>query len=166
MKKKGLYTVVLLLVSAIGLHAQEHVDTTVIRPHPAQMNVPLELVLPVIPLPALEQPESKEEQAARINKETYLRVMASVNQSLAPLKPPHLSNTQKALLLVGSLFLTSPYKFRDGTVPVMNASNPNMFLVTPGKAPYDHPYSPEAFPQCIKTEFDFATGTYKQVMVK
>ena len=81
MKKKGLYTVVLLLVSAIGLHAQEHVDTTVIRPHPAQMNVPLELVLPVIPLPALEQPESKEEQAARINKETYLRVMASVNQS-------------------------------------------------------------------------------------
>ena len=31
-------------------------------------------------------------------------------------------------------------------------------------APYDYPYSPDKIPQCVKLEYDFATGTYKQVM--
>ena len=160
---------VLLMVTTIGLYAQEKVDSLRIKPKPAPETVaPVFSAdrLPLFLLPAPDERESKEEMAARINRETYLRVTASVSQSLAPLRPPHLSATQKALLFIGGLFLTSPYKFRPGTVPVMNASNPFMYAVTPGMAPFEHPYSPEVFPQCIGTEFDFASGTYKQVMIK
>ena len=170
MKRKWLYTLVLLMVSAIGLKAQEHVekvDTTVIKPNPL-ISAPIlsGSGLPFFPIPAFDEPESKEEMAARINRETYLRVMASVNQDLSPFRPPHLSNTQKTLLFIGGLFLNSPYKFRPGTVPVMNASNPFMYAVTPGMAPFEHPYSPDKFPQCIRTELDFTSGTYRQVMIK
>lgn len=172
MKQKWLYMVALLMVSAIGLHAQEHVekvDTTVIKPITDPLiNTPVfsGSALPFFPTPTLEMPESKEEMAARINRETYLRVMASVNQNLSPFRPPHLSDTQKWLLFIGGFFFTSPYKFRPGTVPVMNASNPFMFAATPGMAPYEHPYSPNVFPQSIRTELDFSSGTYRQVMVK
>lgn len=169
MNLKGLYTFVLLMVSAIGLNAQEKVDTLAIRPKPVPVTVsPIfqNSMVPFFPVLSTERPESKEERAARINLETYRRVMESVNQSLTPYIPPHLSNAQKALLFIGSLFLSSPYKFPPGTVPVMNGSNPYMYAVTPGMAPYEHPYSPEAFPQCIRTELDFSTGTYRQVMVK
>ena len=170
MKQKWLYTVVLLMVSYIGLHAQEHVekvDTTVIKPEPLIHSPAFSgSVFPIFPLLTLEEPESKEEMAARINRETYLRVMASVNQNLSPFRPPHLSNTQKMLLFIGGFFFTSPYKFRPGTVPVMNASNPFMFAATPGMAPFEYPYSPIAFPQSIRTELDFSSGTYRQVMVK
>ena len=48
----------------------------------------------------------------------------------------------------------------------MSASNPFIFARTPGGAPVVHRYSPKAFPQCIRTEFDFQSGTYKHVMVK
>ena len=166
MIQKWLYTVVLLVVSAIGLHAQEHVekvDTTVIKPKPNPViNTPIlsGSGLPFFPLPTLEEAESKEEMAARINRETYLRVMASTKQYLAPFRPPHFSNTPIKLQFIG------PYKFRPGTVPVMNASNPFIYAVTPGMAPYKRPYSPNVFPPCIKTELDFRSGTYRQVMVK
>jgi len=172
MRQKWLYTVVLLMVSAIGLQAQEHVekvDTTVIKPKPSPViNTPSlsSSSLPSFQFLSFEEPESKEEMAARINRETYLRVMASVNQSLTPFRPPHLSDTQKTLLFIGGLFLTSPYKFRPGTIPLMNASNPFMYAITPGMAPYEHPYSSDVFPQCISTELDFSSGTYRQVMVK
>lgn len=169
MNCKWPYMLVLLMASAIGLNAQEKVDTSAIRPMPVPVTVsPIfqNSMIPFFPGLSMEHPESKEERAARINLETYQRVMESVNQYLAPYTPPHLSNTQKALLFVVGLFLSSPYKFRPGTVPVMNGSNPYMYAVTPGMAPYEHPYSPEAFPQCIRTELDFSTGTYKQVMVK
>lgn len=172
MKQRFLYTVVLMMASAIGLFAQEHVervDTTVMKPKPNPIiNIPAFSAnsIPLLHLPSLEEPESKEERAARINQETYQRVMASINQNLTPYRPPHLTDTQKALLYIGGLFLTSPYKFRPGTVPLMNASNPFVYAVTPGKAPFEHPYSPDKFPQCIRTELDFSSGTYKQVMVK
>lgn len=170
MKQKWLYTVVLLMVSTIGLYAQEHVekvDTTVIKPNPI-ISTPVfsSSGLPFFPVPTFEQPESKEEQAARINRETYERVMASINEYLAPHRPPHLTDTQKTLLFIGGLFLNSPYKFRPGTVPLMNASNPFIYAVTPGMAPFEHPYSPDKFPQCIRTELDFTSGTYRQVMIK
>ena len=98
MKQKWLYTVVLLMVSTIGLYAQEHVekvDTTVIKPNPI-ISTPVfsSSGLPFFPVPTFEQPESKEEQAARINRETYERVMASINEYLAPHRPPHLRRAQ------------------------------------------------------------------------
>ena len=169
MKQKWIYTLVLLMAGAMGLHAQEYVDkadTVVIKPRP----------LPLMGVPSLLQPyqfslapdpfETKEQRAARINQQTYDRVMTSVNQNLNWFKPPHLTQLQMALLFVGGLFLTSPYKFQPGTVPLMNASNPFIYARTPGMAPYELRYSPEAFPQCIRTEFDFTSGTYRQVMVQ
>lgn len=71
----------------------------------------------------------------------------------------------KGLFSVLKLFLTSPYKFQDGYVPVMSASNPFMAIKTPGGAPYENPYSPDKFPQAVRMEYDTATGTYKPVMV-
>lgn len=169
MKQKWIYTLVLLMAGAMGLHAQEYVDkadTVVIKPRP----------LPLMGVPSLLQPyqfslapdpfETKEQRAARINQQTYDRVMTSVNQNLNWFKPPHLTQLQMALLLVGGLFLTSPYKFQPGTVPLMNASNPFVYARTPGMAPYEHRYSSDAFPQCIRTDFDFRSGTYQQVMIK
>lgn len=157
---KWLYTVLLLMASAIGLHAQEKVDSTVIKP---TLNPILEtpartqIVLPILMAPSLDEQESKEEMAARINRETYLRVMTSVHQSLSLNRPP---------LISGTPFLTGPYQFRPGTVPVMSATNPFIYAVTPGMTPYAHRYSPDVFPQCIRTELDFSSGTYRQVMVQ
>ena len=142
MNCKWLYMLLLLMASAIGLNAQEKVDTSALKPKPVPVTVsPIfqNSMVPFFPVLSTEHPESKEERAARINLETYQRVMESVNQYLAPYTPPHLSNTQKALQFVAGLFLSSPYKFRPGTVPVMNGSNPYMYAVTPGKAPYEHP---------------------------
>ena len=172
MRQRWLFALVLLVAGAVGAHAQEHVeraDTTACRPKPFPvMGAPLfadpfqALYLSGMP----EMPESKEERAARINRETFLRVMASVQQNLAPYRPASLSRTEMALLFIGSLFLTSPYQFREGTTPVMNASNPFVYAVVPGGVPVVYRYSPEAFPQSIRLEHDFKSGTYRQVMVR
>lgn len=167
MYKKRFYTVVLLMAAAIGLHAQEHVDTVTIKPKPiTSLSLFSGTWQPVFPSLEGTAEESKEERAARINRETYTRVMASVQQNLSWHQPAKLSKAEMALLFVGGLFLNSPYKFRPGTVPLMNASNPFVYATIPGKAPYAHPYSSEFFPQCISAEYDFRTGTYQQVMVK
>ena len=55
--------------------------------------------------------------------------------------------------------------FPEGCVPLMNASFPFIYAKTPGMAPYDNPYTSDQFPKCIESEYDAATGTYKQVMV-
>ena len=92
--------------------------------------------------------------------------MSSVYYNLSWYRPIQLTDAQKKLLLAGRLFLTSPYSYPKGAVPVMNASNPFIYAYTPGWAPYEHRYSPNRFPQSIRTELDFSTGTYKQVMVQ
>lgn len=172
MRQKWLLTVVLLVAGAIGLHAQEYgekVDTVVVRPIPLSTvndSVFFNPWQPYYLSPDAEAVENKEQRAARINRETFQRVMASVNHNLSWHRPPELTGTEKALLFIGSLFLTSPYQFREGTVPVMSASNPFMFAYTPGGAPVVYPYSTDAFPQCIRLDYDFMSGTYKQVMVK
>ena len=55
--------------------------------------------------------------------------------------------------------------FPEGCVPLMNASFSFIYAKTPGMAPYDNPYTSDQFPKCIESEYDAATGTYKQVMV-
>ena len=171
MKRIWLSLVGCLLAGGIGLHAQEEkrADTVVLRPHP------LPVLLSPFDAPLLEQPfslelpdpgETKEQRAARINKETYRRVMTSVENNLSWHKPRKLSQAELALLSIGALFLKGPYSFQQGTRPVMSASNPFMFNKEPGGAPIIHPYSPDAFPQCIRLEYDFKSGTYKEVMVR
>ena len=169
MNKKWLYTFILLLVNAIGLSAQEYVgkaDTVTIKPRPVAPSLFYNDLQPYYLLPLPDARESKEQRAARINQETYYRLLASVDHNLSWHRPPALSNTEKALLMVAGFFLNSPYKFKPGTVPLMNASNPFVYAVTPGCAPIFHPYNTDAFPQCIRTEYDFKSGTYQQVMIQ
>ena len=173
MNWRWIYMLVMLAASTVGLRAQEQVeraDTTVIKTHSlSEISAPVFASprWPSFPIPLPDrQTESEEERVARINLETHLRVMSSVAHHLSFYRPPVLTPMQRALLFAGGLFLTSPYGFRAGTVPVMNASNPFVYAVTPGMAPYEYPYTTDIFPQCIRTEVDFQSGTYKQVMVQ
>lgn len=172
MRRMWLFTLVLLLAGAMGLQAQEYVDkadTVVVKPRPLPVTDPPAFSVhrpPIFLFPTPGAVESKEERAARINQETYNRVMASVQQNLEGVKPRKLSTTEMVLLSIGKLFLTSPYSFPQGAVPLMNASNPFVYVYPPGGAPYFSPYSTDAFPQSIRTEYDFRSGTYRQVMVQ
>lgn len=169
---------ILLLAGSFSLHAQDHPvnvpDGPVVRADSTRQKTQIlpwlgTPVFSTVRMPSFLSPdpfETKEQRAARINALTSANVMSSLQYNLSWYRPPHLTEAQKLLLFAGSLFLTSPYSFPKGAVPVMNASNPFIHAYTPGWAPYEHPYSPDRFPQSIRLEFDFTTGTYKQVMVK
>ena len=107
--------------------------------------------------------ESREERAARINAVTSANVLRSVGKNLDMYRPPHYSREATWAFAIARLFLTNPFGFAEGTVPMMNSSNPFVFAKTPGWAPYENPYSPDKIPQTVRTEYDFATGTYKMV---
>lgn len=109
--------------------------------------------------------ETKEQRAARINEQTFTSVMESVDKYLLWYRPPKLTKPWKQILGAARLFLSNPYGFPEGCVPPMNASFPFIYAKTPGMAPYDNPYTSDQFPKCIESEYDAATGTYKQVMV-
>lgn len=109
--------------------------------------------------------ETKEQRAARINEQTSASVMESVDKYLIWYRPPKLTNTWKQILGAARLFLSNPYGFPEGCVPLMNPSFPFIYAKTPGMAPYDNPYTSDRFPKCIESEYDAATGIYKQVMV-
>jgi len=169
---------VILLAGSFSLHAQDHPVTVLDGPVMKTDTIRKKTQpLPLLGFPAFSTTrmpsflspdpfETKEQRAARINALTSATLMTSLDHDLSWYRPPHLTEAQRMLLLAGKLFLTSPYSFPKGAVPVMNASNPFLHAYTPGWAPYDHPYSPDRFPQSIRLEFDFTTGTYKQVMVK
>lgn len=109
--------------------------------------------------------ETKEQRAAKINELTRSLVMLSLNQVLYWCKMPEYTPEMSYAMYAGSFFLTDQYAFPRGCVPLMNHSFQFIYAKTPGMAPYEQMYSPELFPQCIKSEFDISTGTYKQVMV-
>ncbi len=168
---------VLLIAGALSLRAQD-VPTTILdgplikadtlRTRPAPLPVMGTAPAPGIRQPSILRPplfETKEQRAARINAAVQTNVMNYMDQSLAWYRPPKLSREVKMALFMASLFLSNPYGFREGYVPLMNHSFPFIEAKTPGMAPYDNPYSPDRFPQAIRSEYDFATGKYKQVMV-
>ena len=107
--------------------------------------------------------ETKEQKAARINLRAEADVMRSMHLNLMGYQPPRFSLTEKRLLRFAGMFFSDPFKLPDGCVPFMNTTNPFLFFMTPGRAPYEHLYSPDVFPQWIRTEYDFASGTYRQV---
>ena len=176
---KLLFTLILLSTGTMILKAQDYpvtvsdgpgltvkADSLSIAPQPYSLTD--YSPSPVIQLPSILIPplfETREERAARINVRTEAAVMRSMQQGLLGYQPPKFSRMEMMMLRFGGLFLTSPYRLPDGCVPLMNASNPFFFVKTPGMAPYEHLYDPTFFPQCIRTEYDFATGTYKQVVV-
>lgn len=122
-----------------------------------QMQNPSALSIPLF--------ETKEQCAARIDYQTHNAVMASVALDLYRNRLPRPQKPVKLILRVAKMFLSNPYAFPEGCVPLMNPSFPFMFAKTPGMAPYENPYTSDLFPKCIESEYDFTTGTYKQVMV-
>ena len=178
---KRLFTLILLLLSTgtLVLRAQDYPVTVpdgpalTVKADSLSISQQPYLLMdysppPVIQLPSILTPplfETKEERASRINARTEADVIRSLQQNLQWYQPPRFSRTDKMLLRFAGLFLTSPYRLPEGCVPLMNASNPFFFVRTPGLAPYEHLYSPTFFPQCIRTDYDFASGTYKQVVV-
>ncbi len=179
MKQKLLFTFLLLAAGAILLQAQDYPVSVADGPSLTVKADSLTLPPPTLPLPGgapdliIQLPstlipplfETKEQKAAKINDRVESDVMRSVGQNLRWYQPPKLTRTAYALLRVGGLFLSDPNRFPDGCIPMMNPSNPFVYFKTPGMAPYEHIYAPEFFPQCIRTEYDFASGTYRQVML-
>lgn len=116
----------------------------------------------------LDQPyayETKEQRAARINAAVCADVMRSVDEDLVWHKPVKLDAPWQYVLLAARLFATYPFRVPEGYVPLMNSSFNLAIAKVPGLAPYEHPYSPDVVPMTVRSEYDAATGTYKQVML-
>ena len=109
--------------------------------------------------------ETREELAARVDASTKARVMASIDQDLYWHRLPKLSRPAMLAYSLAGLFLSNPFGFREGYVPLMNPSFPFIDAYTPGMAPYERQYSTDFFPQAIDVEFDLSSGTYKQKSV-
>lgn len=113
-------------------------------------------------LPSILQPDmpaTRAEKAAYINSLIHASVMKSVDGNLQ-----HVSMVD-IRARTGWMPFANPFAVPYGYVPMGNASNPFVIALIPGWEPEPYRYSPEAIPQCIKLEYDFATGTYRQVMV-
>ena len=170
----------LLLAGAFQLRAQDnHVSTPdgsslkidSLSAPPKLIFIPSYPGFPGVTMPSLLSPdpllfETKEQRAARLNALAYGNVMTSAGHYLTLDRPLILTKKSRIIYRSLRLFLSSPYKVPDGCVPLMNSSFPFIFAAVPGKKPSENTYSPDYFPQCIKTEYDFATGTYKQVPVR
>lgn len=171
----------MLCAAAIGLRAQDYpvtaldgpdlrVDSLSVNPSEKPAFVPF-LAFPSYPMvqvrPTLLMPafETKEQRAARINQQTFNAVMLSMDRDLYWHRIPEMSKPWRMAMAVAGLFLSNPYAFPEGCVPLMNASFPFIYARTPGMAPYGNPYTSDQFTKCIESEYDFATGTYRQVMV-
>ena len=179
MSRRILVTIVALAVGMMRLGAQdvrildgpalEVEDSLNVRPKPfpTLLNpIPGPMIQTLSPLFAPLNPfETKEQRAARINARTFYSLRQSVDQNLRWHRLPHYSKEEQALFFVLQLFLSAPFGYKEGYTPLMNPNNPFVYAKIPGMAPYDNPYSPENFPQTVRTEYDFATGTYKTVMV-
>lgn len=163
---------VFLVLGTVGLHAQDGRDSLMVQPMANPFNevtilspVSFSGMEPLFPSLYPVAYESKEERSARISREAFRQTMEALNRNLAPHRPPHYSPAVKFLMEVGKLFLSNPHALPKDAVPVMNESNPFLYVITPGMKPYEHLYSSGRFPQAIRSEFDFATGQYRMVMV-
>ena len=177
MSRRLISVIVLLLSCALLLRAQDPptniLDGPLMRVDSLQRRP--ELLPPMggpalrgLQMPSILSPqgyESREQRAARVNARVRNSVLNSIDYNLEWYRPPKLSREVKAALFLASFFLKSPYGYGAHAVPLMNHSFPFIYAIEPGMAPYDSPYSPEHFPQTVRTEYDFATGTYKQVMI-
>lgn len=156
---KKFITCICLLACGVVLRAQDRkVDTLSLQPE-----IKRHLICPTFPgikTPSLLSPdaphfETAAEKAAKINARTFDSVMSSVDKNLAWYRLPKFTPAQKNLFFLLGLFLSAPPRL----------PTPGNFQNPPGMAPADNPYSPDRIPQLITSEYDFATGTYKPVMV-
>lgn len=119
-------------------------------------------------------PEAKEEKAARINRNTYLSIIESVDQHLEPYRMSTLyENISKewataiyTTTILARLFLSPQFSVPYGYVPI-DYSTHFLYAKIPGWAPdpYEGMYSSGVVAKSVESEFDLATGKYKPVMV-
>jgi len=126
-------------------------------PPPMFFAVPSAPHLPSQLLPGI--PVSQEDRAIAVNFAVHAAVTASVAESMKAVPMVDIIAT------TGWMPFANPFAIPYGYVPLGNSSNPFIIAKIPGWNPEPDKYSPEAIPQCIKLEYDFATGTYRQVMV-
>ena len=179
MRGKLLIICFLLLAASVSLRAQDFpaspLDGPVVKSDslsvpPKPLFIPAYSGFTGIAMPSFLSPEplpfeTKEQRAARLNALIYGSVMTATGKSLLWDRPAFFTKKEKYIYRALGLFLSNPYSVPDGCIPLMNSTFPFIFALVPGPAPYRSEYSPERFPQCIRTEYDFATGTYKQVPV-
>lgn len=178
MNRAILICVLALCAAGVGARAQDvpsamldgpavAVDSSALKPRVAPAVMSPAILQMRHPL-RLEQPyayETKEQRAARINAAVCADVMRSVDEDLVWHKPVKLESPWKYVLLAARLFATYPFRVPEGYVPLMNSSFNLAIAKVPGLAPYEHPYAPDSVPMTVRSEYDAATGTYKQVML-
>jgi hypothetical protein len=155
--------ILFLFAGAVALQAQDYgitpVDGPVIKADTVQSKP---LFLPRVYSPvtdprvitnplSLPEYETKRERQARVARSATQTVIESMKRGMDIIR-----------LQVFKPFLSGAPA---GYVR-LQASNPMILGREPGKYPYDNPYSPENFPQTVRSEYDFATGTYKLVPIK
>lgn len=155
--------IILLFAGAAALRAQDYSVTPIDGPTvkaDTVSNKPTFLPLPFDPTAAnqpivnpLEIPrfETPYQRAARLATMAKNRILLMYNRNLESLR----------FQVYGPFLRLAPQGFVR-----LQGSNPMILGREPGKYPYDNPYSPENFPQTIRSEYDFATGTYKLVPIK
>ena len=159
---KRIFAAFFLLLGALTLRAQDPTATPIDGPLlkvDSLRNRPKfipDLLNPLAPLQPVAAPlavpvfETKEQRAARTNTWVKNSVMKAVTSNMDYIR----QQVYKPFLRLAPA----------GFVP-LQASNPMILGREPGKYPFDNPYSPENFPQTVRSEYDFATGKYKLVPI-
>lgn len=117
--------------------------------------------------------ETPEMRAAPLNEMAKAGVMSSIGRSIEYTRPPDWPWYVTVPLAVAGFFMgyawgqiggygTKTHYW--GYVP-LDMSNPFISAWVPGWAPYENLSGSEFFPKAVETEFDIATGTFKQVAV-
>lgn len=91
--------------------------------------------------------------------------LKAIDNNIRPYKPITLPTTAMILLKVATLLLPYNESFAYGEVPMLNSSFVHIKAIVPSGAPYELMYSPEMFPQRVKTEYDILSGTYIRKIV-
>ena len=142
MRGRLLIVSLLMLAGSLSLRAQDHpvsvldgpvIKTDTVKRKPQLLPMMGYPVFSMVQMPSFLSPdpfETKEQRAARINAMTSASLMSSLNYNLSWYRPPHFSEGAKWALFAGSLFLSNPYAFPKGTVPMMNTSNPFIYAYT------------------------------------
>lgn len=163
--------VFLTFLCSICLHAQEHDTLSLDNKEYLNDSMPVRHIFApsfLAPLyPGMNYPMTftarpndmiKRQQAARIS------ALRSIDQSLYWSKPLKSSSPLFKALRIMNLFLSNPFNVPAGYI-TLHPSTPFLIIKVPGMAPYEYQYSSDKFPKFVETEYDFSTGSYKQVMV-
>ncbi len=161
----------LLFTCRICLHAQEHDTLSLDKKEYLESTMPVRHIF----APSFLNPlypginyrmifTDKTNDMIKRQQDARMNALRSVDRSLYWSKPLKSSSPLFKVLRIMNLFLSDPLKVPAGYI-TLHPSTPFLIIKVPGMAPYEYQYSSDKFPKFVETEYDFSTGTYKQVMV-